>query len=309
MAPKMAGIVAAARLCLIAALLLGNAWSAFADEPRHTLRYRFTAGESVYFSSHNETARRFIQNVREIETNDSVDALKHYQVLSVTPDGGAILELTIDRTRMSVDNGTSLFIYDSMKDKDPPAAFQVIHGTVGRPWLRVTVNALGETTNYQTPAGLKVPESADYVSRVLPVLPEQPVAIGETWKEPFTVDAPNGDVEIEPGKPLTRPINMQRVYKLASVENGIATLDLRTEVLTAKRSPKEEVFIIQRKFTGTISIDMANGRLVGRHLEIDGSVVGYDGPMSAMSVKMAQKDAYEPSGATTAAQPAATETK
>ncbi|QDT56413.1 hypothetical protein Pan44_44670 [Caulifigura coniformis] len=305
----MAGTLASARISLALALVAGFTARSIADDAKHTLRYRFSPEESVYFTSHNETSRRYLQNVSEIQTNDSVDALKHYKVLSVTPEGGAVLELTIDRTKMSVDNGSSLFIYDSTKDQDPPAAFQVVHGTVGRPWLRVTVNALGETSNYQTPAGTAVPESADFVSRVLPVLPEKPVAIGEIWKEPFTVDAPNGDVEIEPGRPLTRPITMQRVYKLKSVENGIAAIDLRTEVLTSKRTPKEDVFIIQRQYSGSITIDMANGRLLGRELAIDGNVVGYDGPTSAMSVKMAQRDSFAPAGAASAAQPAEAATK
>ncbi len=302
----MASILAHVRLWFSVVLLGCVAGDAVADDAKHLLRYRFTPGESVYFTSHNETARRFMQNVREIQTKDSVDALKHYKVLSVTPEGGAHLELTIDRTKMAVENANTLFTYDSSRDKDPPAAFQIVHGTVGRPWLHVNVNALGETTNYQTPSGMPVPESADYVSRVLPVLPEQPVAVGEIWKEQFTVEVPIGDMVVAQGKPLTRPISMQRVYKLQAVENGIATLELRTEVLTAKRSPKEDVAIIQRQFSGTITIDIADGRLLGRDLAIDGNVVGYDGPMSAMSVKMSQKDVYAPAGTATAASETAT---
>ncbi len=280
-------------------IMLGSGNLATAEEVRHALRYQFRPGESVYFTSHNETARRYLQNSHEIETNDAVDALKHYQVLSVTPEGAAVLELTIDRTRMSVANGDSLFTYDSTRDRNPPSAFQIVHETVGRPWLRVTVNPRGEMTNFQTPGGTPVPESTDFVSRVLPVLPEQAVAVGEVWKEPFTVDVPTGDLEVREGQPLTRPINLQRVYKLASVENGVATLELRTEVLTARRTPKEEVALVQRKFSGSIVLDLPSGRLLSRDLAIDGGVVGYDGPMSAMTVKMLQQDRYAPEGVAT----------
>ena len=136
----MARLLAHVRMWLSVVVIASN--FAAADDAKHTLRYRFTPGETVYFTSHNETTRKFIQNVREVQSKDSVDALKHYKVLSVTPEGSAVLELMIDRTTMTVDNGSSLFVYDSTKDKDPPAAFQVVHGTVGRPWLRVTVNAL-----------------------------------------------------------------------------------------------------------------------------------------------------------------------
>jgi hypothetical protein len=300
----MATTLACARNWLFALLFAGGA-TAFADDARHTLRYQFAPGETVYFTSRNDTIRRFVLNSGEVQTKDAVDALKHYKVLEVTPAGGAILELMIDLTNMTVDDGTSPFEYDSAKDKNPPAAFEAVHGTVGRPWLRVTVNSRGETTNYQTPGGLPVPESADYVSRVLPVLPEQPVAIGASWKEQFMVDVSVDQINGPHGKPLKLPMKLQRVYTLKSVEVGIATLALRTEVLTPRRSLKQEAELIQRRFTGSITIDMTHGRLLGRDLAIDGSVVGYDGPMSVMSVKMTQKDAYAPQGAATA-QPGAT---
>jgi hypothetical protein len=276
------------------ALLLAQTAAAFADDAKHTLRYRFTAGESVYFSSRNDTVRRFVLNGQDVKSTDSVEALKHYKVLDVTPDGGARLELMIDRTKMVVDDGATRFEYDSTRDMNPPAAFQAVHGTVGKPWLRATVNSHGGLTDCQTPGGLSVPESADYLSRVLPPLPEQPVAIGETWKEPFSVDVTVDQINIADGQPLRMPVKLQRVYTLKSVENGIATLALRTEVLTPKRTPKQDVELIQRQFSGTITIDIANGRYLGRDLELEGHVVGYDGPMSAMSVTMTQKDACAP---------------
>jgi hypothetical protein len=290
----MATILSCARYLLLP-LLFAVGVAASAEEAKHTLRYRFTPGESVYFASRNDTVRRFSLNANDVQSKDSVDALKHYKVLEVTQDGEAVLELMIDRTKMSVDDGTAKFVYDSTKDEDPPAAFQAVHGTVGKPWLRMTVTPRGETISCLSPGGRPVPESSDYLSRVLPELPERPVAIGESWKEPFTVD-----VSSEFNVALKLPMKLQRVYTLKSVENGIATLALRTEVLTAKRTPKQDVELIQRRFTGSITIDLENGRLLARDLAINGSVVGYDGPMSAMSVKMTQKDAYAPQGAAVA---------
>jgi hypothetical protein len=285
----MATTLTCARTWLLALLIAGSS-AAVADDTKHLLRYRFTPGETAYFVSRNETVRKFTLNARDMQSVDSVDTLKHYKVLEVTPEGEAQLELMIDRAKMSVDDGTSKFGYDSTKDKNPPAAFLAVHGTVGRPWLRMTVNSRGETTNHQIPGGMKVPESGDYISRVLPVLPEQPVKIGESWKEPFTVDVNVDQLQTEDALPLKMTMRLQRVYKLESVENGIATLALRTEVLTPKRTPKQDVELIQRRFSGSITIDIANGRLLTRDLAIDGAVVGYDGPMSAMSVTMTQKD-------------------
>ncbi len=294
-----------ARTCISARLVLSLLFVAVAstvrsDDTAYTLRYRFTPGESVYYTTVNSTSRKFQQAEQEIETDDSVNALKHYRVLSVEPNGNAVLELMIDRTRMQVARGESVFTYDSAVDKSPPEAFLQVHSTVGRPWLHVTVSPRGETTEYKTPGGVPVPESPDFVSRVLPELPEQPVKIGDTWKDQFVVDVPTGDIQVAEGKPLTKPIRMQRVYQLKSVDNGIATLSLKTEILTGARTPKDEVSLVQRKFVGTLTIDIDKGRLTGRDLSIDGSVVGYDGPMSAMKVKMTHQDAYAPAGAATA---------
>lgn len=298
----MATTLACARNWLLA-LLFASGATAFADDTKHTLRYRFEQGETVYFTTRNDTVRQLVVNARGVQTKSTVDALKHYKVLEETLDGGALLELMIDRAKMAVDDGSTPFDYDSTKDKNPPAAFQTVHGTVGRPWLLVTVNSRGEATNYQTPGGTPVPESADYLSRVLPVLPEQPVAIGEVWKEPFTIDVEaNEQINVPNGQPLKKPIKLQRVFTLKSVEDGVATIGLRTEVLTPRRTPKQDVELIQRQFTGSITIDLARGRLLSRDLEIDGNVVGYDGPMSVMSVKMTQKDAYTPQSAAGEAQ-------
>jgi hypothetical protein len=121
------------------------------------------------------------------------------------------------------------------------------------------------------------------------------VAVGDSWKQEFSLD-----VVIET-PPYKRPVTIQRKFTLLSVENGIATVDERTFVLTPPDDPKEEAQLLQRTPGGTFTIDIENGRLIQRELKIDNRVVGFQGPQTEMKVVGTRIDRYLPQTQTAAA--------
>jgi hypothetical protein len=266
------------------------------------LRYQFQAGQSVYFTVHNETQRSFQYKESRAEMQEGSDSLKHYRVLSTTDDGDAVLELTIDRTRMWIKQDDELVVYDSTQGGKPPAAFAGVNGTVGKPWLHVTVSVRGETLVAASPGGTIVPggdskglhSSSDFLSRVLPLLPAEEVAVGAKWKEPFTIEVPETDT-------LTKQARLQRVYTLDKVEGDIATIKMKTEILTPDRTPKQEARIAQILYSGTFTLDRAQGLLVGRDLNVKQQVPNFDGPSTEMKLAVSQQDDIATAGAATAA--------
>jgi hypothetical protein len=61
--------------------------------------------------------------------------------------------------------------------------------------------------------------------------------------------------------------------------------------------------LLQKKFSGTITINIAEGRLLGRDLSIDGEVIGFDGPQTVMNMKLKQQERYSAAGASSALPP------
>jgi hypothetical protein len=282
-------LLACAALC---AVVSNPATAAENYGVKYLLRYQFQAGESVYFTVHSETSRKFGQGDSSVPTRDGNDSLKHYRVLSVDENGVAEMELTIDQTRMFAEQGKTVFRYDSKIDRRAPEGFEALQGTIGRPWLHMTVSARGETSNAATPQGLLVVESHDFLSRVLPVLPEGEIAIGETWRERFTADVPDPEVK-------KRPVKLLRKYTLSKVDDGIATIDLKTEMITANLTPEQQASVVNRMYDGTIRFDIAKGMYLGRELKIDQTVIGFAGPATTMSLQVVHRDQIAPAGAAT----------
>lgn len=286
---------------LLAAVSELRSEGASADR-KYRLRYQFQPGQSVYYTVHNETERSFqIKGVRQ-QMREGSDSLKHYRVTSLTNDGGAVLELTIDRTAMFVGKDNEQASYDSTRDATPPSGFEAVGMSIGKPWLNVWVSDRGEMLRAKPPEGsnAKVDEeeslnSSDFLSRVLPLLPaDEEVAIGDKWKEPFTVEVPETEK-------LMKPARLQRLYKLVSVEGDVATIELKTEILVPDRTPQQEARIAQIKYSGTFTLDYVKGILLERDLKLDEQVANFDGPATEMKLKVDQQDELAPAGASTPA--------
>jgi hypothetical protein len=277
-----------------------------AEDPaagKYRLRYQFQVGQAVYFTVHNETQRSFQFKAALAEMQEGSDSLKHYRVLSMSPEGHAVLELMIDRTRMWIKQDDERVVYDSTEAGKAPAAFAGVNGTIGKPWLHVTVTARGETLVAALPGGTAVPgadekgahSSSDFLSRVLPLLPaEEEVAVGATWKEPFTIEVPETDT-------LMKQARLQRRYTLTKVEGDVATIAFKTERLTPDLTPKQEARIAQILYEGTFRLDHRQGMLLGRELQLERSVPNFDGPATKMTLAVKQQDAIAPEGAATPA--------
>ena len=248
------------------------------DAPTYQLRFKFAPQQELFYVTQNDT--EFL--VEHGETKQTIPHtsmnIRRIQVLSVNPDGSAHVELVIDRARMTAQNAGVDSLYDSMDPEHIPTEFDKVHQSIGKavpailtPWGKVL-----PTKN--SPANV---EQNDLMFQ----LPEQPLAVGGTWKDNF-----EASVQIDAESKLFRQIKLQRRYELKSVENGIATISLLTVPLTPLNNPFQESQLVQRKPIGTLKFDIKNGCLIDRQFQINEQVIGHAGPGSAITVRVIKVD-------------------
>ena len=106
------------------------------------------------------------------------------------------------------------------------------------------------------------------------LLPEEPVAIGDTWDEPF-------DLTVVMKTGGSKAVHTRRHYKLIKVENGIATISVDYQVLSPIDAHIESQ-IVERLIDGEVRFDIEAGRIVAQKLEINKRILGFAGPTSSL---------------------------
>ncbi len=244
----------------------------------YELRYRFIPGSSVDYTVENQSHIEVEQAGAEQQVDHSQTSHKHYRVLSVDEDGNGVLELTIDRVQMQAAvDGDEPVTYDSQKDRQPPAQFIGIAGTIGKPHARITASPTGKLLEIDWLVGdgqgaLPTKKDAGTLD-ILVQLPEAPVAIGDKWKQRFKT-------EVTVKEKLRKTVTLLRTYRLVSVDGNRATIELRTSVITPLHDPAQEAQLIQKTPSGTIEFDLDRGVLLSRSTELDREVVGFNGGKS-----------------------------
>jgi|GEM_PF-2364958 hypothetical protein len=261
-------------------LVLGTV-SLQADESRLIdLRYKFVPGQLVRYDVQLNDDYR-IQVGEDTDTPYSHQtSVKNYRVKAVEEDGSAILELTIESVNLEIHQNGETFRYNSQKSEKEEGSddalnqpvFLAMKALVGKPHLQLRVTPRGDVSAFvPLVPGDQVPENPAQVAfDVLLRLPEEPIAIGGTWKEDFEISLPI------PESSLRKPVKLQRHYTLKSVEGALATIELKTKVLTILDLPEEQMQLLRRRPSGTIVLDLERGLLVSKELTQDNEVSGFN---------------------------------
>jgi hypothetical protein len=109
-------------------------------------------------------------------------------------------------------------------------------------------------------------------------LPDEPATVGTEWTVPqeVVVEVPNGP---------RRAVKTRLRYRVASLRDGVATIDVDTTVLTPLDDPRLESRLLERIWDGEVEFDVARGRLLSRSTGVDRRVVGFSGPESSVRYK------------------------
>ena len=256
---------------------------------KYRLQYHFKTNDRVYFRvTHAMTIVTRKGEASETAKNES-KTTKHYRVFSVDAEGNGLLELVIDRVQMTAQfGGNTPISVDSSDPENVPRAYRSVVETVGRPLARIKVSPEGKLLSAQRvlDSGLQrkvttgtvssTDNDADPSRNFLVVFPEREIAVGESWTDRSLT------VKVRVGRALSRPVQLLRTYTLESVKDEIATITLKTAVITPVNDPALQAQLIQRTPSGTIEFDLQAGRIAARTMRIDDSVIGPFGDNSSL---------------------------
>lgn len=256
-----------------------------------SLKYKFQPNQSLHFEYSQDMT--FLSKKRQFQEQikSQTSADKHLRVISVDTDGNALIEPVIDRVRMvSSKDEEPETKFDSLEvAKDPetcPPAFRGIMATVGKPMVQIKFSSRGKVLsangiNGGTNAarGLENDPSLNF----LIVLPEQPIKVGDTWKDDF-------EVNVQIDKTLKQGIKLRREYRLVKVDGTRAEIELKMGTITPINNPEIDLQISSRIMSGTIVFDHQVGQIISRDVKVDREVINALGDASLVHTTMIQRE-------------------
>jgi hypothetical protein len=238
----------------------------------HRLRYQFASGEEVRWRvKHLGTTETTIRGNTQRSQSRSVST-KVWRVTEVDGEGTITFVHSVDQINMWQQiSGRPEVRYDSETDATPPPEYMHAAQTVGVPIATVRIAPWGsvlQRDDHPSQANIGLGDIA------MP-LPEEPVEIGATWFLPNEIRVRREDGQI-------RRIKTRLVYQLVSVKTGVATISVKTEVLTPVNDPKIQSQLVQQITNGEVKFDLDTGRILSRQIDWDETVVGFSGDDSLM---------------------------
>ncbi len=274
-------------ICGTAAALLLAAIALTADAgetQKYTLRYKFQPGETVRWEVEHLSMLRATVAKHTQTTETSSMSLKAWRVAEVRPDGTATFEHRVEWVDMRQKlTGREEVRYDSRTTAKPPPGFATAAKSVGVLLSTVTLDPHGKVIKRERHTA-KDSAKADPKAATVPAqeqgwmtipLPEQPVAVGDSWSIPQPIDIPLEGGTVKKIKAIQR-------FVLEEVKTGVATIHVSTEVLTPVTDPAVESQLVERESAGRVRFDIDAGRVLGQQMDIDKHVVGFRGDASSI---------------------------
>lgn len=267
---------------LLTATLLATTWTligacgVFAQEPAsgetHLLRYKFEPEEQIRWDvEHKARIRTTVAgSTQTAETNSG--SVKLWVVKEVDGDGNFLFEHSVEKVDMRQKlTGRSELHYSSESGEDPPAGFESVATNVGVPLSRIKLSPLGKILGREE---LRPSQSQNNGFITIP-LPEEAAAVGHVWLHPdkIQVSLPDGRI---------KHIEVRQRFKLLGVTGGVAKISVETQVLTPVNDPQVKAQIVQQQQAGHVEFDIAAGRVIRQQMDLDETVIGFQGEASSL---------------------------
>lgn len=259
-------------LLAFALTIFASAHLASASEATYKLAYKCRPNETIYSKvTHLVTVETKIRGTEEVARTRSIST-KLWRVKSVAADGKIVFEHLVDHVDMwQTAAGGKELKYNSDTDKLPPAGYEPVADSVGKVLATITINPAGRIVSRENTQKHFNPG----IGELTVPLPEGPARIGEEWFVPDEVQ-----LRLEDG--AIKKVAVRQLYRLQKVETGVATIVAETQVLTPIDDPKLRSQLVQRMQKGVIKFDLDAGRLISKQMDLDESVLGFNGADSHM---------------------------
>lgn len=233
----------------------------------YELKYQFRRGEAIKTKVvHLATTETTIRGTTQESKSRSVST-KVWKVTHLQADGSATFEHSVEKVEMwQKVTGRAEITYNSETDKKAPLEYEQAADSVGKPISIVTVDAAGEVLTRED----KKPGATMGLGQITTPLPKGKVKIGHEWEFPT-------EITLVLGEGRVKKVKTRQLYTLEQVKTGVATISVRTEVLTPINDPKLEVQLVQQLTNGEIKFDLDAGRILSKQMDWDETVVGFNG--------------------------------
>jgi hypothetical protein len=258
---------------------------------KYRLRYHFSNGETIRWQV--EHRAKIVTSVQgSTQTAETVTlSTKVWRVVETTPGGETRFVHSVEAVDMRQKlTGRQEVTYNSATDKEVPPIFADAAKQVGVPLAEVTIDARGNVLKREDRT--KRPEGAP-TNTITVVLPDAPLAIGESWTAPLDLTATDAAGAV-------KTIKARHKLTLEKVEDGVALIRNETQILSPLDDPTVEAQLVQSEQTGQVSFDLRTGRIVAQHSELDKEVFGFQGPESKLHYTARFQEKLSTESATTA---------
>ena len=236
----------------------------------YRLAYRMKAGHNIRSRVvHLVSMDTKIEGEFESLKSRSVST-RVFQISNVDDQGNmTFVHLVEDAELWQKVTGKDEVRYDSKQNGVVPENYIKVAEAIGKPLATITVSPDGTVVRRND----AVSQFNPGIGMLLPQLPPKSVRIGQRWfsMEKVRLRLQNGRVQA---------IQIRKQYKLEHVKNGLATITVRTQVLTPVSDPKVQSQLMQRLQHGTIQFDLDMGRIYSSKMELDERVIGFRGAAS-----------------------------
>ncbi len=261
-------ILWAVPLCLLMALPTAGA----DQEETYLLRYRFSPGEEHRSRVvHLVSVETTMQGVTETAKTRSV-SIKNWQIQEADESQITFSYLIEQVSMWQQVTGREEVRYDSARDAEAPPEYRQVARTVGQPMATITISSTGHVLNRDS----ELPQFNLGLGELTIPLPEEPVAVGHEWSTEGEFP-----VRARPEDPIRR-VKIRQVYTLERVQTGVATIAMRSHLMTPVNDPAIESQLVQRLKRGHVRFDVDEGRLLSQQMDTDEMVIGFNGPQSNM---------------------------
>ena len=221
-------------ICGLSLLFLTNN-SRAAEQEKYMLRYQFHAGEAMHWDVEHRTMVRTAVSGADQTVETVSYSEKVWRVKEVQPDGAATFELLVQWVDMRQQrSGSGELRYDSRRDAKPPMGFEDVASSVGVPISVITMDAQGKILKRQQKQSKGVAINEGPIT--IP-LPDEPIAVGHVWTFPCDIEVP-----LESGG--VKKIKALQQFKLESVQTGVASIRVCTQIITPMTDPAIEAKVV-----------------------------------------------------------------
>ncbi|MFO0906651.1 MAG: hypothetical protein U0939_26845 [Pirellulales bacterium] len=255
----------------LSAKLKAAARQATSDQT-YLLTYRAEPGDQLRWKVvHLVTVDTKIRGSEQTAKTRSVSS-KLWEVSNVDAEGNVTFVHKVEAVDMWQNvTGRQEVRYNSRTDETPPREYEGAAKSIGIPLATVTINKFGRVIKRQS----DLPQFNPGLGELTLPFPEKEVKVGARWHVPEEMR-----IRLEDGR--VQRVQTRQSYTLEKVETGVATIQVRTEVLTPVDDPKVHAQLVQRMTNGFVKFDLEAGRLLSRQMDLDETVVGFSGADSVM---------------------------